>query len=266
MNDGNALEIDRYPSVFRPLRVGTLELDHRLVVPPHGGGNGSLIGTDDEFEQHCALWLAKVEGGMQWLGGGPNFVRNPLPIGFEPTGVGAHGPGFFRNPLYPGRIAELARRVHSAGGYLSVQMVQQGGMPSAPSATFSGYADHRVAHALDVDEIEWLVTEYGESAAIAVDAGIDAIEIHANHDDVVEWFLSPATNLRDDRYGGSFDNRRRFLREIVESIRALAKRHDALFRELKHEHPDVHILGDAFAPRRMVFATRQAFDLAQTLL
>jgi hypothetical protein len=41
---------------------------------------------------------------------------------------------------------------------------------------------------------------------------------------------------------------------------------DALFRELKHEHPDVHILGDAFAPRRMVFATRQAFDLAQTLL
>ena len=220
MNDGNALGIGRYPWVFTPLRVGTLELDHRLVVPPHGGGNGSLIGTTDEFEQHCALWLAKVEGGMQWVGGGPNFVRNPLPIGFEPTGVGAHGPGFFRNPLYPARIAELARRVHDAGGYLSVQMVQQGGMPSAPSATFSGYADHRIAHALDIDEIEWLVTEYGESAAIAVDAGIDAIEIHANHDDVVEWFLSPATNLRGDRYGGNFENRRRFLREIVESIRS----------------------------------------------
>jgi pyruvate/2-oxoglutarate dehydrogenase complex dihydrolipoamide dehydrogenase (E3) component len=41
---------------------------------------------------------------------------------------------------------------------------------------------------------------------------------------------------------------------------------DALFRELKHAHPSVHLLGDAFAPRRMVFATRQAFDLAQTLL
>ena len=41
---------------------------------------------------------------------------------------------------------------------------------------------------------------------------------------------------------------------------------DALFRELRGEHPAVHVLGDAFAPRRMVFATRQAFELAQTLL
>lgn len=159
---------------------------------------------------------------MQWLGGGPNFVANPMPIGFEPTGVGSHGPGFFRNPLYPARIGEFARRVHDAGAYLSVQMVQQGGMPSAPSATFSGYADHRIAHALDNDEVRWLIDEYAASAAIALTAGVDAIEIHANHDDVVQWFLSPATNHRTDAYGGGFDNRRRFLREICEGIRAQA--------------------------------------------
>jgi 2,4-dienoyl-CoA reductase-like NADH-dependent reductase (Old Yellow Enzyme family) len=103
-------------------------------------------------------------------------------------------------------------------------MVQQGGMPTAPSATFSGYADHRIAHALDLDEVAWLVREYGESAALAIDAGVDAIEIHANHDDVVQWFLSPATNFRTDGYGGSFDNRRRFLREITETIRNLSPR------------------------------------------
>ena len=212
------------PHVFSPVTVGTLSLDHRLVVPPHGGGNGNLLGSEAEFEQHCALWLAKAEGGMQWLGGGPNFVRNPLPIGFEPTGVGSHGPGFFRDPRYPERIGEFARRLHAVGAFVSVQMVQQGGMPSAPSATFSGYADHRIAHALDLDEVRWLIREYGESAALAVDAGVDAIEIHANHDDVVQWFLSPATNLRDDEYGGSFDNRRRFLREIAETVRSLAPR------------------------------------------
>lgn len=210
--------------VFAPITVGTLSLDHRMVVPPHGGGNGNLLGTDAEFEQHCALWLAKAAGGMQWLGGGPNFVRNPLPVGFEPTGVGSHGPGFFRDPRYPDRIGEFARRLHGAGAVVSVQMVQQGGMPSAPSATFSGYADHRIAHALDLDEVRWLIREYGESAAIAIDAGVDAIEIHANHDDIVQWFLSPATNLRDDEYGGSFDGRRRFLREITETIRLLATR------------------------------------------
>ncbi len=215
---------DHFPNAFSPIQVGTLNLHQRLVVPTHGGGNGNLVGSQAEFEQHCALWLAKAHGGMQWLGGGPNFVRNPLPIGFEPTGVGSHGPGFFRDPLYPIRIAEFARRLHAAGAYVSAQMVQQGGMPSGPSATFSGYADHRIAHALDLDEVEWLVNEYGESAAIAIDAGIDAIEIHANHDDVVQWFLSPVTNLRQDRYGGSFDNRRRLLVEIVERIRALAPR------------------------------------------
>ena len=198
--------------VFQPIRVGTLALDHRLVVPPHGGGNGNLMGTASEFEQHCALWLAKARGGMQWLGGGPNFVANPIPVGFEPTGVGSHGPGFFRDPRYPERIGEFARRLHEAGAFVSVQMVQQGGMPSAPSATFSGYADHRIGHPLDLDEVRWLVREYAASAGIAVGAGVDAIEIHANHDDTVQWFLSPATNLRTDGYGGSFDKRRRFLR------------------------------------------------------
>lgn len=214
--------MNQVASVFSPIRVGTLSLDHRMVVPPHGGGNGNLLGSDAEFEQHCALWLAKATGGMQWLGGGPNFVKNPLPVGFEPTGVGSHGPGFFRDPKYPERIREFARRLHEAGAVVSVQMVQQGGMPTAPSATFSGYADHRIAHALDLDEVRWLVREYGESAAIALDAGVDAIEIHANHDDVVQWFLSPATNLRTDEYGGGFEQRRRFLREIAETIRSLA--------------------------------------------
>jgi 2,4-dienoyl-CoA reductase-like NADH-dependent reductase (Old Yellow Enzyme family) len=213
---------EQYAHVFQPIRVGTLALDHRLVVPPHGGGNGNLMGTEDEFEQHCALWLAKANGGMQWLGGGPNFVRNPLPIGFEPTGIGAHGPGFFRLPAYQSRIGEFARRIHAAGAFVSVQMVQQGGMPIGPSATFSGYNFHPIAHALDRDEVRWLVQEYGESAALAIEAGADAIEIHANHDDVVQWFLSPATNLRADEYGGSFDNRRRYLREICERIRELA--------------------------------------------
>jgi 2,4-dienoyl-CoA reductase-like NADH-dependent reductase (Old Yellow Enzyme family) len=214
----------RHPHVFQPIQVGTLSLDHRLVVPPHGGGNGSLLGSEAEFEQHAALWLAKLAGGMRWLGGGPNFVRNPLPPGFEPTGVGAHGPGFFRDPRYPGRIGELAARVHAGGGLLSVQMVLQGGMPIAPSATLSSYADHRIPHALDIDEVRWLVREYGESAAVAVDAGVDAIEIHANHDDVVQWFLSPLTNRRDDEYGGAAEGRRRFLREVVEAIRSHATR------------------------------------------
>lgn len=208
------------PGLWEPITVGTMALSHRLVVPPHGGGNGNLMGSADHFEQHCALWLAKVHGGIEWVGGGPVFVANtPMPAGFEPTGIGAHGPGFYRDPRFPERMGEFADRIHGAGGYLSAQMVLQGGMPIGPSATHSGHNSHTIAHEMSIDEIRWLVREYGESAAIALDAGVDAIELHANHDDVLEWFLSPLSNLRTDGYGGDAEGRRRFLREVVAAVR-----------------------------------------------
>ncbi len=213
------------PHVFSPVTVGQFTLDHRLVVPTHGGGANNLVGSDAEFETLLGMWLPKATGGFRWIGGTPSHVRNPLPPGFEPSGVGAHGPGHFRHPRYAERIGQFTGRLKAAGATaVSVQMVQQGGKPIGPSSTFSSYDDHRIAHALDTDEIAWLVREYGESAALAIDAGVDVIEIHANHDDVVQWFLSPLTNLRTDRYGGSFDNRLRYLREITESIRTLAPR------------------------------------------
>ena len=209
---------------FTPIRVGTMNLDRRLVVPAHSGGGGSLLGPEALFERHCAYWTARVRGGATWVGGGPTFVANPLIPGFEPTGVGANGPGLFRAANFVERMGRFMSRLHAAGGYGSVQFVQQGGMPSAPSATLSTYADHRVPHALDGDEITWLVREYGASAALAAEADADALELHANHDDVLQWFLSPLTNHRTDGYGGSAENRRRLLREVVEAMRAAVDR------------------------------------------
>jgi 2,4-dienoyl-CoA reductase-like NADH-dependent reductase (Old Yellow Enzyme family) len=205
--------------IFAPIRVGTMSLGHRLVVPPHSGGGGALLGTDEQFERMCRYWLARVEGGMQWVGGGPVFVRNPLIPGFEPTGIGANADGFFRHPLFVERMGRFMDRLHGAGGFGSVQMVLQGGMPIAPSQTLSGRLDHTIPHRLGLDEITWLVREYGESAALAAEAGADAIELHSNHDDVLQWFLSPRTNRRDDGFGGGTEGRRRLLREVCEAIR-----------------------------------------------
>jgi len=210
---------DAFSLSFSPIKVGTMQLDHRLVMAPHGGSTGSLLGPEPEFERYCAYWIARIEGGVQWVGGGPTFVRNPLVPGFEPTGVGAYGPGFFRHPRFVERLSTYMDRLHAAGGFGSVQFVLQGAMPLAPSPTLSGYADHKIPHAMSADEIAWMVREYGESAALAAEGGADAIELHSNHDDLLQWFLSPLTNHRTDGYGGSFENRRRFLREVVESIR-----------------------------------------------
>jgi 2,4-dienoyl-CoA reductase-like NADH-dependent reductase (Old Yellow Enzyme family) len=205
--------------IFSPVRVGTMSLGHRLVVPPHSGGGGALLGTDEQFDRMCRYWLARVQGGMQWVGGGPVFVGNPLIPGFEPSGIGANAEGFFRHPLFVERMGRYMDRLHGAGGFGSVQMVLQGGMPIAPSQTLSGRLDHAIPHRLDLHEIAWLVREYGESAALAAEAGADAIELHSNHDDVLQWFLSPRTNRRDDGYGGGTDGRRRLLREVCEAIR-----------------------------------------------
>lgn len=205
--------------IFSPIRVGTMALGHRLVVPPHSGGGGALLGTEEQFDRMCRYWLARVQGGMQWVGGGPVFVRNPLIPGFEPSGIGANADGFFRHPAFVDRMGRFMERLHGAGGFGTVQMVLQGGMPIAPSQTLSGHLDHAIPHRLDLDEIAWLVREYGESAALAAEAGADAIELHSNHDDVLQWFLSPRTNRRDDQYGGDLEGRRRLVKEVCKAIR-----------------------------------------------
>lgn len=209
---------------FTPIRVGTMDLDRRLVVASHSGGGGSLLGPETLFERHCAYWTARLRGGAAWVGGGPTFVANPMIPGFEATGVGSHGPGLFRAANFVERMGRFMARLHEVGGYGSVQFVQQGGMPSAPSPTLSSYADHRIPHPLDRDEIDWLVREYGESAGLAAEGDADALELHANHDDVLQWFLSPLTNQRTDGYGGSAENRRRLLREVVEAMRDRVER------------------------------------------
>src|ERR1700733_911332 len=206
--------------IFSPIQVGTMSLGHRLVVPPHSGGGGALLGTEDQFDRMCRYWLAGGGGVRQWAGGGPVFVRNPLIPGFEPSGIGANADGFFRHPAFVDRMGRYMDRLHAAGGFGTVQMVLQGGMPIAPSQTLSGYLDHAIPHRLDLDEIAWLVREYGASAALAAQAGADAIELHSNHDDVLQWFLSPRTNRRDDRYGGGIEGRRRIVREVCEAIRS----------------------------------------------
>ncbi|WP_313029042.1 NADPH dehydrogenase NamA [Soonwooa sp.] len=82
---------------------------------------------------------------------------------------------------------------------------------------------------LSVDAIKDLVQDFKKSAKRAVEAGCDVIEIHAAHGYLVHQFLSPLSNVRTDEYGGSFDNRIRFLLEIVEAINEVIDENVALF-------------------------------------
>jgi 2,4-dienoyl-CoA reductase-like NADH-dependent reductase (Old Yellow Enzyme family) len=94
-----------------------------------------------------------------------------------------------------------------------------GGWPTAaPSpVAFPGYAEPQ---ALSVEEIAEVVTAFAAATERAVRAGFDTVEVHAAHGYLLHQFLSPLSNQREDRYGGSFDNRVRFLLETVDAVRA----------------------------------------------
>jgi 2,4-dienoyl-CoA reductase-like NADH-dependent reductase (Old Yellow Enzyme family) len=97
--------------------------------------------------------------------------------------------------------------------------LDQGGWQSysATDEAFTGYAAPRM---LETEEIPGLVNDFAKAAVKAVDAGFDALEIHAAHGYLLHQFLSPLSNQRTDQYGGSLENRARFLLEVSEKVRA----------------------------------------------
>lgn len=210
-----------FTHLFQPLQVGTMQLRNRVMLPPHGAAVGNLWGSEDEAAQNIAYWASRANDGAAWIDGITGFVDNTLMVpGFVPSGLGATTRGVFRLRHFKDRAGRYADAIHEGGAYATSQLVLQGGMPHGPSPRLANYTNNSVPHVLDTDEIRWLVDEYAWSAKQIRDAGLDGVELHANHEDLLELFMSPATNHRDDEYGGDRDRRLRFIREILAGIRA----------------------------------------------
>lgn len=138
--------------------------------------------------------------------------------------------------------AQIVADVHERGGLIGVQLahagrkastwwpwaesrgsvpLDDGGWPTvAPSAVaFEGYAEPA---ALDADGIERVVTGFADATRRAVAAGFDVLEVHGAHGYLLHQFLSPLSNVRDDEYGGSLENRARLLLRVLDAVRAVA--------------------------------------------
>jgi 2,4-dienoyl-CoA reductase-like NADH-dependent reductase (Old Yellow Enzyme family)/thioredoxin reductase len=208
-----------FPHLFSPIRVGTMDLRNRVMMPPHGSAIGNLWGSDADAERNIAYWQARAEAGVAWIDGVSGHIDGKAIPGFEATGVGGFLDGYYRLPFFVERVRHFVDTMHAVGATVSAQLTMQGGVPFAPSATLSSPMWNVVPHVLTRDEIRWFVEEYAWSAGRAQQAGLDGLELHFNHDDMVEWFLSPLTNRRTDEYGGPFENRVRFGTEILRAVR-----------------------------------------------
>ncbi len=129
-------------------------------------------------------------------------------------------------PEIEGALREITDGVHAAGAKASIQIGHCGNMthratagqtPVGPSTGFNLYSP-TWCRALREEEITEIARQFGEAVNTARRAGFDCVEVHAGHGYLISQFLSPYTNRRTDQYGGSLDNRMRFMRMCMEQV------------------------------------------------
>jgi N-ethylmaleimide reductase len=219
-----------YPSLFSPLQIGPYRLAHRVVMAP-------LTRLRAERPSLAPRPL-NVEYYRQRATPGGLIIAEASPV--VATGFG--------NPDVPGIYSErqvagwraVVDAVHAKGGLIFLQLwhvgrvshssYQPGGaLPVAPSAvpiptelktvTADGTpTTYETPRALETAEVAGLVDAYRQGARYALQAGFDGVEIHGANGYLIEQFLQSRTNLRTDQYGGSIENRARFLMEVTRAV------------------------------------------------
>jgi N-ethylmaleimide reductase len=215
--------------LFSPVSLGALDLRNRIVMAPMTRSRSGM--TDGLPGDLVPLYyVQRATAGLI------------ISEGVSPSAIGR---GYLMTPgIYSDAQVEQWRRVtdavHREGGLISLQLMHTGRIsnpgalpddapPVAPSAikaegqAFSlvGQEGYRVPHALTTAEVEQTIADYGTAARRALEAGFDAVELHAASGYLPEQFLASKTNHRDDRYGGSLENRARFVIETLEALIAV---------------------------------------------
>lgn len=197
--------------ILSPLVINGVELRNRVVRTAHG----TNIGNGRVDEHLVAYHEARARGGV-----GLSLLEA---ASVHPTDTGTlrlHDESCIAD------LRVLADTVHRHGMKMFVQLghlgyeaiTMDGSAPWAPSA-IPGPNRGVVAHAMTGDDIAELTDCFARVARWAREAGMDGVEVHAAHGYLLEEFLSPATNHREDAYGGSFANRARFTIEILDAVR-----------------------------------------------
>lgn len=124
---------------------------------------------------------------------------------------------------------QLAHAGRKGSTWNNIQIPIEEGWETIAPSPIPYHPNERIPHVLTVEEIRSLVQNFKDAARRAVEAGFDVIEIHGAHGYLIHQFLSPLSNIRTDEYGGSFENRIRFLLEIVDAVNEELNENTALF-------------------------------------
>ena len=209
-----------YEKLFEPGMIGGLEIKNRIVMPAMG----------------CSLAESTGEAGARMIKyyadrarGGAGLIITEITRVDDETGVGTPNQLSVTNTHMIAQLSRLVEAVHAYDTKLFVQLHHPGNQ--TPSRLIGGRQPVSASDVtckvigeepreLTTKEVEGMVKKFVTGAVIAQKAGVDGVEIHAAQGYLVSQFLSPHTNKRADKYGGSFQGRMRFVTEIIMGIKA----------------------------------------------
>ena len=207
-----------YQEIFKQGKIGNITLKNRLVMSPMGTSLAEMDGSPSE--DMIAFYEARAIGGAALII--PEIARvNDL-----------HGAGMMRQlsvskDRHIEGLAKLAETVHKYGTKIFIQLHHPGretvtaltGGPVVSASAIPCKYLQQETRALSTEEVKALIQQFISGAVRVKKAGCDGVELHAAHGYLLQQFLSPYTNKREDEYGGSFENRLRMITEIINGIR-----------------------------------------------
>lgn len=203
--------------LFEKISIGKMELRNRIVLPPMVRNWGTEEGlVTDRLVNH---YRELARGGTAMLITEASFV--------SPEGKGfGREMGIDRDECLPG-LKKLAGAAHEHGAKIGPQLYHAGRQTNSKVTGVQPVAPSPIAcpvmqeepHELTIEEITAIEDKFADSARRAKEAGFDFVEVHGAHGYLIMQFLSPYSNKREDEYGGSLENRFRFVKNIIAKIR-----------------------------------------------
>lgn len=205
--------MQHFKYLFTPVTIGTLTIDNRIVMLPLTTG----FGENDETVGNRLInfYADRAKGGV-----------GLIVVPFSPVPAGSPmEPGLYDDRFLPG-IRRLTDTIHTYGAKIAAQLITsyhvmlRDGIPEVvgPSPVMNQMV-RTIPRPLTSEEINYIVQEYGQAACRAREGGFDAVEMMVGGGYLLNRFLSPISNKREDEYGGSLENRMRIILEIIENVR-----------------------------------------------
>jgi 2,4-dienoyl-CoA reductase-like NADH-dependent reductase (Old Yellow Enzyme family)/thioredoxin reductase len=207
----------QFPKLFEPGRIGSMELKNRLVMPPMATNYALKDGS--VTQRQIDYYAERAKGGV-------GLVIVEISCVDSPVGKGAVKQICIDDDRFIPDLSKLAEAVKRHGAKAAIQIHHAGRQTSSKLTGHQPVAPSPIQgrrgeqpRELALLEIATLVSRFAEAAERAKKAGFDGVEIHGAHGYLISQFLSPLSNQRQDAYGGSVENRARFLLEVIEAIR-----------------------------------------------